>query len=299
MVANPYLKTAVETLLKVANPNCEPYFGVTAFHKMIFLLYQRLKKKKIDIKLPYSWYRYGPFVNAIEFERQVGVPLSDYIPEDGPVCLVTEITHDGVPLEDVGTMEQEAQVLVRKCKPRDQYIKGYLDPLLDDAYTYAPFKFQKLFNRGFLVALGQFKSYCISKEEIEYYLDNLVKTYPYKEMEELSDTFLEWDDTARLSINYSSPSKTYNLAENFWFIYSDLLQINRYENISEDITQQWLFEFPEKLNEYNRQLRRDRKVLLRTYREKCSQDTEILKIVGKMNDLAYGLAMKDKIKKGA
>jgi len=298
VVQNPYLKVAVEALLSNTNSSCESYFGATAFHKMMFLLYVRLKKRNINLKLPYSWYRYGPFMNSLEFERQVGAPLSYYAPESGSVRIIDHPSCDDISPENLRVIEQESQKLVEQYKEGKQYKSSYLDLLLDDAYKYAPFKFQKTFNRGFFIILSQFKSYNVSKEEVEVYLDNLMKIYPYKEMDELSDTFLEWDDTARLALN-QSPSKVYNLAEDFWFIYSDLLQIKRNENISEDIIHHWRFEFPRKFHEYDRRLSLDRKNFLRAYRGRCLQDTEVQKIVRKMNDLSFSLAINNKAGKKA
>ena len=146
MISNPYLKKAAETLLSTANPNCEPYFGATAFHKMMFLLYEGLKKRRIDLKLPYSWYRYGPFMDATEFERQSGIYLSDYAPETGSACLTNSVPCSDISSEEINVIEQESRKLVVKYQERGQYKTGYLDLLLDDAYKYAPFKFQKSFN---------------------------------------------------------------------------------------------------------------------------------------------------------
>ena len=120
-------------------------------------------------------------------------------------------------------------------------------------------------------------------------MDNLIRDYPYKEMDELSDAFLEWDDTIRLALNHD-PSKAYGLSEGFWLIFSDLLQIKRNENISEDIISYWSNKFPGKLDEYNMQLAKNRKSILSAYITKALPDTEVQNIVRKMNDLSFDLA---------
>ena len=69
LIQNPRLKFAVETLLKAANPAGEPYFKATHFHKMMYLLYERLKKKQIDITKTYdNWLKIG-FAFAEQFSE--------------------------------------------------------------------------------------------------------------------------------------------------------------------------------------------------------------------------------------
>lgn len=291
MVLNPYLKFATETLLKMANPTGKPYFRATHFHKMIFLLYIELKKKNIDIKLPYSWYHYGTFVEATEFERQVGVPLSYYVPERAPTNAIGSISCEDIPQGDAEVIQEESFRLVGKFSNCGMFNEDYLNHLLDLDYRYAPFKFQRIFNRDLKKSFALFKSYNVSSEEIGIYIDKLVKTYPYSEMHELYDIFLEWDDTIRLALKYSGPSHVIELAEGFWMIYTELLHIKKNENISEDIIEPWAFKFYDMLDEYSAKLEKERNDLLRQYRKSHSSNSESYKIVDKMNNLAYQLAV--------
>lgn len=258
----------------------------------MFLLYQQLKKKNLDIKLPYSWYHYGPFMDGIEFERQVGVPILYYAPEDGPTRAITHNSSEGITLREARLIERESRSLVNKYKENERYKSDYLNILLDDVYAFAPFEFQKVFNRGFIFILRQFKSYDASKIDVELYLDKLVKNFPYTEMHELCDTFQEWDDTIRLSLEYENASHVATLATNFWLIYSELLRIKKYENIPEDIIQLWSINFSEKMDEYLVGLERERKDLLLMRRRDRVPNKDAQRIVIRLNELAYNLAAK-------
>lgn len=298
MVQNPRLKFAVETLLKEANPAGEPYFKATHFHKMIYLFYERLKKKRIDIKLPYSWYHYGTYVDATEFERQVGVPFSYYVPDNGPTRAIGAVSTEGIPQSEVRIFGREANRLVNGFKRDDGwYMPDYLSMLLDKDYAYAPYKFQQLFNREFKMVLGQFKSYLASPEEIEACLDRLIKEYPYNQAFELYDAFLEWDDTMRLALKYSNASRVKELADKFWLIFTELTHVKKNENISADIVEPWSLAFFDKLDAYNWELDKERSELLRMSKiETCDQGTK--QIVSKMNALAFQLATDDMVSKG-
>lgn len=291
MVLNPYLKLATETLLKYANPKGGPYFRATHFHKMIFLLYIELKKRNINIKLPYSWYHYGTFVDATEFERQVGIPLSFYVPSGESTNAIEVISYEDISPGVAEIIEYESLRLVESFSDNGVFHEDYLNRLLDLDYRHAPFKFQKIFNRDLKKNLALFKSYNISKEEIEIYIDRLVPTYPYREMHELYDVFLEWDDTIRLALKYKGPSQVIALAEGFWMIYTELLHIKKNENISEDIIEPWAFKFCDMLDEYSAKLEEERNDLLRQYRKNRSNDEPHKIVVDKMNNLAYQLAV--------
>jgi hypothetical protein len=275
-----------------ANPEGEAYFRTTHFHKMMFLLYQGLRKKHLDLKLPYCWYHYGPYMEAIEFERQVGVPLTYYSPVEGPTTAITDILRENVSPRDAALIETEVRKIVNKYKKNDRYKFDYLNDLLDDAYAYAPFKFQVAFNRDFIKALGKFRTYDISREEVELYLDRLVKMYPRNEMDESYDAFLEWDDTIRLALNYGNSLDVSDLAAKYWSIFTEELKIKRNENISEDIKRSWSDMFSHKYWGYLEDLETKRNNLLRIRMKGCRSNDEVKKIVADMNNLAYQLSAK-------
>jgi|LDZT01.1.fsa_nt_gi hypothetical protein len=288
---NPHLRFAVETLLKAANPRGEPYYRTTHFQKMVFLLYINLKKKHLDLKLPYCWYHYGPYTNAIEFERQTGVPLSYYTPDDEPTIAIDDVFHEGISSKEAALIDREARKIVKKYQTDGKYNFDYLNNLLDDTYAYAPFEFQRVFNRDFIKILRRLASYDVSKEEVELYLDRLMKYYPYSEIHELYDAYLEWDDTIRLALNFSSSMEVERLAKDFWMIFTEALRMNENENISEDIKVEWRFIFYDKYDKYLADLGKKRAHLLRIYEKDFKTDGEIEMIVDEMNKLAYKMAI--------
>jgi hypothetical protein len=170
-------------------------------------------------------------MEAMEFERQVGVPLTYYAPLEGPTIAITDISRGDVSARDAALIEIEVRKIVNKYKENDRYKFDYINDLLDDAYAYAPFKFQIAFNRDFIKALGRFRTYDISKEEVEFHLDRLVKIYPRDEMNELYDVFLEWDDTIRLALIYGNSLDVSDLAAKYWSIFTEELRIKKNENI--------------------------------------------------------------------
>ncbi|NLM68274.1 MAG: hypothetical protein GX180_14040, partial [Enterococcus sp.] len=177
-------------------------------------------------------------------------------------------------------------------KENDRYKFDYINDLLDDAYAYAPFKFQIAFNRDFIKALGRFRTYDISKEEVEFHLDRLVKIYPRDEMNELYDVFLEWDDTIRLALIYGNSLDVSDLAAKYWSIFTEELRIKKNENISENIKRNWSDMFPTKCWEYLEDLETRRNNLLRIHMKKHESNDEVKKIVACMNNLAYQLSTK-------
>jgi len=162
---------------------------------------------------------------------------------------------------------------------------------LDDAYAYAPFEFQRVFNRDFIKLLEKLKSYDVSREEVELYLDMLIKMYHYSEMHELYDVFLEWDDTIRLALNFSSSLEVRNLANEFWLIFTEALRIKENENISEDIKASWSFVFYDKSDKYLVDLEKKRTDLLRIFEKERTSNDDIKTIVAKMNNLAYQMSI--------
>jgi hypothetical protein len=231
-------------------------------------------------------------MEAMEFERQVGVPLTYYAPLEGPTIAITDISRGDVSARDAALIEIEVRKIVNKYKENDRYKFDYINDLLDDAYAYAPFKFQIAFNRDFIKALGRFRTYDISKEEVEFHLDRLVKIYPHDEMNELYDVFLEWDDTIRLALIYGNSLDVSDLAAKYWSIFTEELRIKKNENISENIKRNWSDMFPTKCWEYLEDLETRRNNLLRIHMKKHESNDEVKKIVACMNNLAYQLSTK-------
>lgn len=292
MTNNPALKFAVETLLNKANSRGEAVLGATAFNKMIFLLYKRLKgkRKKIDLKLPYCWYLWGPFIAHAEFEHEVGVPLDYYVPKGEHTRLIDHVADVEIPIAEKNLIEKEINKMLIEF---DNSGVINLNLLLNRAYELAPYEFQKVFNRSFRPELNKLRSYSVSKEEIEAYLDRLLEAYPENEMEELYDVFLEWDDTFRLALE-NDTSRTYVLAEEFWGIFCKLLRVKQCDGISKDTIISWSLSFMDSLHKYENKLENERNDLLGIHFEKEQTSMKAQQIVDDVMELSHKIAIECK-----
>ena len=292
MTNNPTLKFAVEALLNKANSRGDAVLGATAFNKMVFLLYKRLKRKgkQLDLRLPYCWYLWGPFIAHAEFEHEVGVPLDYYVPKGEHTRVIDNVSDVEIPIAEKRLIEKEIDKMLAEF---DNNGIINLDLLLNRAYELAPYEFQKVFNRSFRPELNKLRSYSVSKEEIEAYLDRLLETYPEKEMEELYDVFLEWDDTFRLALE-NDTSRTYVLAEEFWGFFCKLLRVKQRYGVSRDTIINWSFSFKESLHQYENKLENERNDLLGIHFEKEQTDVKVQRIVGDVMELSHKIAIEYK-----
>lgn len=304
LARNTRLRFAVECLLREANPHGKKFFKVTHFYKMLFLLHMGLKERGVDLKPPYCWYKRGPMLVREEFVRDVGVPLSTYVDKDS-TKRITHVSCEGVSREDQYVIQSEVSEIVEKYKEGNYFRDGYIKELLHDAYEYAPHDFQRVFSRMFFPAIEHFKPddkqtrlfppalSDYERTNIEKLLDKLVALYPEDEMGELYDTFLEWEDTFRLSLIHE-PSKVYGLADDFWEIFCKLLRIRHNENISEKTLDWWVRSFQNDLSEYEGKLERERERLLEIHIREIPPSEGVLKIADGMMAVAYDLAMQKK-----
>jgi len=260
MAKNPLLKYSVEALLVEANPVGGPLFRQTHLYKVLFLLHQSLKKREIDIGLPYCWYLHGPLIEATTFEEQTGTPLASYLQPDGstvPVCHV----HDEGPVDrEKQIVLQEIKKILRKYRSKARWEEGYGARLVGDAYRLAPFSYQRTFKREYLDYLTSLANepwlcehaYDTISGNLLQYLDTLVKQFPENEMNELLDTYLAWDDTARLLVEVHEPLD--DLSNRYWEIFCSLLRVRKNENVLTEVVEQWERSFSQALPLYDHEL---------------------------------------------
>jgi len=284
MVRNLLLKFTVEMLLNQANPDGLPYFRTTHFNKMLFIIYKRLLEKGIDIKLPYCWYRFGTLVDANTFGSEVGTPLWTYAPYNSQTIPFHDLSRIDIP-------QREKEIIISEIADVIG-IYGYsfnrynLDKLKEDDYSYAPFEFQKLFNRGFVLKVVELASG--TNDAIEDGLDSLIKSFPYDEMSELCDVFLEWEDSARLALD-SDIKLLPTLTRDFCKIFCYLLRVKKNENINGEVVQIWHNDFLTELPDYHESLETNRECLLGEYSTKRSVVSSTKDIVNEMNKIAFML----------
>lgn len=296
LVKNPLLKYSIERLLHEANPEGGTFFGGTAFNKMIFLLYKRLQENDVDLKLPYYWYLQGSLIEENQFESDVGKSRLYYITSDHSSRRMMSVPITSISADEKQIIDQNIQTLVQHYKQTNGYFKkGYLDFLLDDVYEKAPYDFQRAFNRKFVPFLNSFKTparreipvslsfTCENIEAIETFLDNSLRVFPNEDMERIFETYLEWDDTARIAIEYDQ-KRIFSMTDSFWKMFCKNLRIIKNENIPDALIHEWdsLFTstvFPE----YQGTLHKLRTSLLKKWKKGQEDDKEIDNLVKKLN----------------
>lgn len=296
MVQNPLLKYSIERLLNEANPEGKPFFGATAFNKMIFLLFRQLRENDVDIKLPYYWYLQGSLIEEQQFEVDIGNTRQYYITSDHSSRRMMSVPKTSISGEEKRVIDQNIQSLVQNYKQTNGYFKkGYLELLLDDVYEKAPYEFQRTFNRKFIQFLNSFKTPVNRKvpvslsftdenlETIEAFLDNSLRVFPDDDMERIYETYLEWDDTARIAVEYDQ-NRIFSLTDSVWKMFCKNLRIIKNENIPGELVHQWDSSFTSSVfPEYQETLHKIRTSLLKKWKKGQGEDKEIDTLVKKLN----------------
>lgn len=296
MVRNPLLKYSIERLLHEANPEGGTFFGATAFNKMIFLLHKQLLEHDIDIKLPYYWYLQGSLIEENQFEKDVGLPRQYYITSDHSSRRMMTVPKASIPDAIQQVIDRNIHDLVHNYKqPNGRFFKGYLVPLLDDVYAQAPYDFQRVFNRKFVPFLDSFRtperrqvpvSLSFSDDDqnkIEGLLDDSLKVFPQRDMKRIYDTYLEWDDTVRITMEFDQ-KRIFPVTNSFWDFFCKNLRILKNENIPHSLLRNWDSRFIEEVfPKYQSDLEKTRKLLLKKWKQGQDEDREIDGLVKKLN----------------
>jgi hypothetical protein len=277
-VTNFRLIYSIEVLLHEANPSGE-VLGQTAFYKLLVELYHRLKTKGIDIKLPYSWFRYGTLLEPLSL-RSAGIDLLTYAPYKANTRLIETVGDYDIPLLEKQIIQEEVRTLLSEYSPEDYLNIHIPSRLLDDNYRRVPLKFGKIFNREFfeyVKGLDNPHLVFTRDEKVVFveYLDNLMKHYPRREIPEMFKPYLKWDDTMRMIFELSDPSY-FKMVEDFWITYCSIFRTKYYENVLPEVIQKWQEDFEDTiLPEYLSKLDSERERILNIYCGCQIQDEEI------------------------
>lgn len=307
-VPNPLLRYSAERLLFEANPKGTPYFRDTHFNKMIFLTYEGLKEQGIDIKLPYSWYKHGTLIHRNTFYSSVGHPVDYYISKskNNSTRKISNLPKFQFESDIRDTIDDVIIKVVSKYKTNSRYFKkGYIDQLLDDDYSYAPYEYQRIFKRGFEKYLIDFKTPALKKirrhssftsddvELINTYLDELLCVFP-DDFDNLRDSYFDWDDTIRMYLDCDQDLFLKNV-EYFWEIFSKHLRIYHSENISQLLIIKWESKLnTEEYPSFENHLCNERKRLLEVWDSNINLNENTTNIVKKVNKIAFEGAVEGK-----
>lgn len=307
LVPNLLLKYASEKLLFEANPRGTRYFRDTHFNKMIFLIYESLKEREIDLRLPYCWYRHGTLIYEQSFYSQIGLPTGFFITSDKSTRRMTRIPNNNLSHDTKSAIDEIVdQIVFTYQDRRNRWIQGGTDKLLDDDYSFAPYEFQRIFKRRFEKYLtAEFRTpvrrqiprhSAFSPEDVDYinsYLDELMCAFPTG-MDFLIDTYEDWDDTARISLAWDQDSFL-KMVEDFWAIFSKHLRILYYENIPNDIITYWKTKLTsEEFPAYKRHLSNERKRLLKKWNLNVTPSSTTIDLVKKINRISFDEAMRER-----
>jgi hypothetical protein len=293
---NPELKYSVERLLNEANPEGEPFFGGTAFNKMIFLLYKDLKNQDIDIRLPFYWYLQGSLIEENQFEADVGHPRQYYITSDRSSRRMMTVPKTNIQESDKNIIDEGILRLVQGYRQSNGYFKkGYVGLLLDDVYEKAPYEFQRTFNRKLIPFLNSIKPADEKKipatfsfedeqlEKIDACLDASIKAFPDEDMERIYTTYMEWDDTVRIALEYDQ-KRTFPMTDSIWGFFCKNLRIIKNENIPDVLIHHWETQYIESvIPSFQSQLHKLRLSLLKKWKGGQEEDKEIDGLVQKLN----------------
>ena len=147
-----------------------------------------------------------------------------------------------------------------------------------------------------LIATAQFSVRDI--QWIQDVLDDLLVCYPEDQMEELYETYLEWDDTVRLALEYNL-NEVIPLIDGFWEIFCGLLRTKYNENILDPVVEAWKVKFfSQDFPAYRQHLKQVRRELLQ-YLEKIPSSGKDTAITERIMDLARSVAIEERSRNGA
>ncbi|KAF5082425.1 hypothetical protein DSECCO2_99610 [anaerobic digester metagenome] len=254
MIKNSLLKFSVEALLHEANPNGEPYFKKTYFYKTLYLLHNNLKKKSIDIELPYCWYLHGPLIEKESFEDKIGTKIENYFPNNIG-ARIFNIYDDGIAEKEKQLILTEIRKILNKYRRGLIWNEDYGDAVVGESYKSAPYKYQVTFKRDYLPYFNNFKSdpklYELAFEKISQnlikYLDKLINEFPENDMSDILDDYLFWDEIIRLKIENVDPfNHLLEFSDEYWDFFCKLLRTIKNENILPPVIERWENEFVRK-----------------------------------------------------
>ena len=132
-IKNLYLEYVIYKLLSEFDLN---YMSKTRFYKILYLIYKLLKRRGIDIQLPYFWYLHGVVVS----ERALPVTIN-YHNSDG-----IKHTPRPIPKPEKDIDQKTEEIISETIKlAKELYEQKNTEELIDEVYKDAPLEFQRVF----------------------------------------------------------------------------------------------------------------------------------------------------------
>lgn len=223
---NNLLIYVTEYIIDAGNETA-PGLTKLAVYKLLFLMYQRLKEQGVDMKLPYSWYLYGPMTEWNGYCRATGNSLEEYFIGNDAVNLLNFRSVLEIGEEVAGLVQRIFSDFIRK------YAAGAawdVNLMIRDAYADAPFEFQRVYT----LELKKLKLQRTSVPEIVAVLDRLFAVFPEEELENIYTVYLRWDDTFRLALRAGVANEMRKeLIKQFWNVFAARVRCSENENVTD------------------------------------------------------------------
>lgn len=304
VVRNPQLKYASARIIKKASSYGD-YFYSYHFYKLLFNVFLNLKEKGVDIQLPYSWYFYGDLIESETFEYMTGATLGYFAPSNGKLQHIIEVPNYGLDVNTIQKIDLAINEEFSEIIENNHYKKDYGQILLKKVYQNAPLEFQRVFNRGIIPFILEFKPkkgqmilFPLLFDDanlriLNDYLDKLIINFPDSKLPEIYEVFLEWDDTVRLA-ELNDHSQIVDLVLEFCRLYGGLLRVKENQNILPHVTNRWATNFSDEIYpEYIKNLEGIRDNLLKAHFSTIDPDEKTKNIVEKMMQLGRDLSFEE------
>jgi len=257
------LDFTVYHLLHEFDPENKGFMPRARFYKALYLLDDRLKKRKIDIALPWCWYKFGPqvqerFITSSVFRLSASSPDLN---EKYKVYFGKEPRTKGLPEKETAAIMNE----IRKMN------KEHLstDKMVELVYAKAPRKMLRTFKE----LEDHFKNEILGSKEISQenltkivnFLDDIQRNYRKDEFAEMFEEYLRFDEALRMTLdNFPSRLKDINeLLMKFRELIATKASLLFNENLPEDWIKERQAGLEERLSQFRTELDAYERTVLR------------------------------------
>lgn len=283
MVTKPnfLLEYAIDSLLKTFNQERKPVMKKAHFFKLMNLLDTRLKNQGVDIGLPGYWYKYGFYIEINHLNSVLPREFNKFYMKDD--IFIVPALNPRIKYDILDEIKKKIDLTVHSLWRQFGLKSGYGDAVKKKSYEInTPYKFNSIFQEYIGIVNRTEQGFSSKKEILEPILDNLLSEFPEKEFPEFYDTYLEWDDTTRLCLDYLSGKKQDELIKEltdlFWDTFSKGVRIRHNQNIPDpEILKRWKIEYESEIPWTNKHIENIRKNLLLAKYKASGKDEALIK----------------------
>jgi hypothetical protein len=191
-------------------------------YKVLYLLYERLYQKGIDIELPYMWYYQGTMLYPPAFQDVAGVSFNYFSNswvkgKEGKHLISVPNLSLPIPTNKE-QIDNEISALIGQIKKQNSKDQIY-EYLTQNVYEYAPYDFQRTF-KSFEASI-KIEDYSNSK----HLFKKLIKEFPEDDFKEIFDLYLEWEAMTALAFEMEEYEYIKEINLPFWHAFCHILCI--------------------------------------------------------------------------